>query len=102
MLQKPSTALTCSPSDLRCERRQRVIGAEDVARAVDQEDVVALLRRAGLDGKFDIFGAVSALFGFGWHAFDLTLERRFRHRPGRAMHLSSTRAPSPGEVSRVP
>ena len=29
------------------ERRQRVIGAEDVARAVDQEDVVALLEGRG-------------------------------------------------------
>ena len=34
------------PVRLAVERRQRVIGAEDVARAVDQKDVVALLRRA--------------------------------------------------------
>ena len=32
------------------ERRQRVIGAENVARAVDQEDVVALLQAAGGNG----------------------------------------------------
>ncbi len=57
------------------ERRQRVIGAEDVGGAVDQEDVVALARRTGLDGGGDARGAVGALCGFGWHGPDLTLAR---------------------------
>ena len=35
------------PVRLAGERRQRVIGAENVGRAVDQEDVVALFQRAG-------------------------------------------------------
>ena len=35
MLQKPDTAPTGSPSDLRSQRRQCVIVPEDVARAVD-------------------------------------------------------------------
>ena len=34
------------------QRRQRVVGAEDVARAVDQEDVVALFQRTGDGGGF--------------------------------------------------
>ena len=35
------------PVRLARERRQRMVGAEDVARAVDQEDVVALFERPG-------------------------------------------------------
>ena len=57
------------------KRRQCVIGAEDVGRSVDQEHVVSLLHRAGLDGGCGSFGAVGAFFGFDWHASDLTLER---------------------------
>src|SRR5262249_27164183 len=68
---------------LAVERRQRVIGAENVGRTVDQEDVVAFLRRPG-DGR----RAASALGGLAWHGTDLTLEGRFRHRFGLAMHLS--------------
>ena len=43
------------PVGLAVERRQRVIGAEDVARAVDQKDVVALLHgaRGGLRAAAD-------------------------------------------------
>ena len=61
------------PVRLAVQRRQCVIGAEDVARAVDQEDVVALLRRPNREGGFETFVAVGAFFGFGWHALDLTL-----------------------------
>ena len=74
MLQKPSTALTCNAVGLAGQRRQRVIGAEDVARAVDQEDVVALLERpaapAGfLGGRCAAAGFRGFGFGFGggWH-----------------------------------
>ena len=45
------------------ERRQRVIGAENVAGAVDQEEVVALLQRARRRGGG--LGAGGG-FGFGW------------------------------------
>src|SRR5262249_1304796 len=68
---------------LAVERRQRVIGAENVGRAVDQEDVVAFLRRLG-DGR----RAASALGGLAWHGPDLTLGGRFRPRVGVAMHLA--------------
>ena len=55
------------------ERRQRVVGAEDVARAVDQEDVVALFEgtddRGGLGGGFGGRG----LCGRGLAAGDLDL-----------------------------
>ncbi len=43
MLQKPSTGVDLQAVGLAGQRRQRVVGAEDVARAVDQKDVVALL-----------------------------------------------------------
>ena len=55
--------------------RQRVIGAEYVGGAVDQKDVIATLRRPGLDGC----GGFGARGGFGGHAPDLTLPTRFRH-----------------------
>ncbi len=49
---------------LAAERRQRVIGAEDVARAIDQEDVIARLRRAAGHGRSGCaLGA--GIFGFG-------------------------------------
>ena len=43
------------PVRLAVERRQRVIGAEDVARAIDQEDVVALFQRADGGGVRRLF-----------------------------------------------
>ena len=45
MLQKPNTALSCRPSDLRLIGGKRVIGAENVAGAVDEKDVIAFLHR---------------------------------------------------------
>ena len=54
------------PVGLAGQRRQRVIGAEDVARAVDQEDVVAGLQRAGRCGRAAVLGC-----GFGGLAGDL-------------------------------
>ena len=48
------------PIGLAGQRRQRVIGAEDVARAVDQEDVVALFQGTGRYGR-----ALHRCSGFG-------------------------------------
>src|SRR5262249_55676577 len=77
------------PVGLAVERRQCMIGAEDVGRAVDQEDVVALFRHPG-NGR----GAAIACCGLAWHGSDLTLEARFRHRFGDAVHVSSAWLPS--------
>ena len=68
------------------ERRQRVVGAEDVARAVDQEDVVALFEgtddRGGLGGGFGGRGLCGRglgdrRFGFGWHGPNVGLDTGF-------------------------
>jgi hypothetical protein len=48
MLQKPETALTGRPSDLRLSGRDGVEGAEDVARAVDEEEMIAFFH-VGMD-----------------------------------------------------
>ena len=77
------------PVGFAVERRQCVISAENVRRAVDQEDVIALLRRPG-----NGCGALRARCGFAWHGFDLTPERRFRHRFRVAMHRCSAPLPS--------
>jgi adenylate cyclase len=45
MAQKPCTAPTGRPSERRVSGGKRVVGAEDIARAVDQIDVVAGLHR---------------------------------------------------------
>ena len=53
------------PVRLAGERRQRVIGAEDVARAVDQEDVVALFQRTGDGGRLVAAALAAAGFAAG-------------------------------------
>ncbi len=70
MLQKPSTALTCKPVGLAVQRRQRVIGAEDVAGTVHQKDVVALggggcfcLGWRGFAAAGDFCGGLAGFFG---------------------------------------
>ena len=50
MLQKPYDGADRQAVGLARQRRQGVIGAEDVARAVDQEDMVARLEGGGLGG----------------------------------------------------
>src|SRR5256886_10938322 len=84
------------PVGLAVERRQRVIGAENVGRAVDQKDVVAFLRRPG-EGR----RAASVLCGLAWHGSDLTLEGRFRHRFEPAMHVSSCAFPKAERACKV-
>ncbi len=54
------------PIGLAVERRERVVGAENVGRSVDQEDVVAFLRVPGNGGS-----ALNARCGFAWHGFRL-------------------------------
>lgn len=88
MLQKPETAPTAVR--LAGERRQGVIGAEDVGRSVDQEEVVT-----GTDGTRR--GAVGEHRVHGPH----------RSRPGRRDKPGSPSSPetrrhrSEGTLSRV-
>src|SRR5262249_60173785 len=68
---------------LAVERRQRVVSAENVGGAVDQEDVIAFHRGATRNGR-GLRGAGCA--GLGGHGADLTPRTDVRHRFGGAIH----------------
>ena len=59
------------------ERRQRMVGAKNIRRAVDQKNVVALLQRGCRSRGLGFRGF---LRGFGWHVRDLTFRARNRYR----------------------
>src|SRR5262249_9592199 len=80
------------PVGLAGQRRQRVIGAEDVGGAVDQEDMVALLGRAGSDG-----GSGSGFGGLGfrcWHGPNVVRPVRVGNGRGIAWDKSGLTAPA--------
>ena len=115
------------PVRLAGQRRQRVIGAEDVARAVDQEDVVALLERAGDGGvggggfggrglcggrlwrRVWIWAGMARMWAVGRRSNQCGTARRcesFRrlHAPGSACGLAAAPRPAArtGSASGVP